>query len=376
MSFSLTLLLLSVFPSFFNLLPYALCCREALAADLGAPPPTDTSAPQTHVDPAADDRAEDPVRPETNLDLPGYADVRVADDSTANPGEAPLTLDTVPQPGQAQDPVIVEVTTSAPEAPNQRTPAAAPTAPTPPRPTPQASPTPPPTRQQGEQPRPQQQVPRRTPPPAQGAASRLSAAQKQKQVVHAQPEVKTKKEPKQTGLSIREPTQLQIQPAANPTKKVKGGDAPTGRVDEALFESVKSGLTAGSASLVPMTTMNGEPLGFLEHYAKEWNDAEMCMMDGKSILSEPSLSLIAAPPSDRPDAPISTGDRILALKAMMLEADSAVEVRPYNFSPFTPRLYISPPSPRDSDGVPRHSVRISRKRSLGHRVPESERGTR
>jgi hypothetical protein len=111
-----------------------------------------------------------------------------------------------------------------------------------------------------------------------------------------------------------------------------------------------------------MTTMNGEPLGFLEHYAKEWNDAEMCMMDGKSILPEPSLSLIAAPPSDHPDAPISTGDRILALKAMMLEADSAVEVRPYNFSPFTPRLYISPPSPRDSDGVTRHSVRISRKK--------------
>ena len=115
-------------------------------ADLCAPPPTDTSAPQTLVDPAAEDRVEDPVLPETNTGLQGDADVRVADDSAANPGEAPLTLETVLQPGQAQDPVIVEVTTSAPEAPIQRTPEAAPTAPTPPRPTPQASPTPPPTR--------------------------------------------------------------------------------------------------------------------------------------------------------------------------------------------------------------------------------------
>ena len=57
-------------------------------------------------------------------------------------------------------------------------------------------------------------------------------------------------------------------------------------MDKALFKSVKSGLTAGSSSLVPMATLNGEPLGFLEHYAKEWNDAEMCMMDGKSIRSE------------------------------------------------------------------------------------------
>ena len=123
---------------------------------------------------------------------------------------------------------------------------------------------------------------------------------------------------------------------------MKGGDEPTGRVDKALFESVKSGLTAGSSSLVPMATLNGKPLGFLEHYAQEWNNAKMCMMDGKSILPEPSLSLIAAPPSDRLDAPISTGDRLLALKAMMLEADSAVEVRLYNLSLFqSETLYLS-----------------------------------
>ena len=97
-------------------------------------------------------------------------------------------------------------------------------------------------------------------------------------------------------------------------------------MDKALFESIKSGASAGSSSHVPMVALNGEPLGFLEHYAQEWNEAEMCMMDGKSIFPELSLSLIAAPPSDRPDAPISTGDRLIALKAMMLEADSAVEV--------------------------------------------------
>ena len=88
MSFSLTLPLLSFFPSFFNLLLYALCCREALTADLGAPPPTDTSAPQTLVDPAAEDRVEDPVLPETNMGLQGDADVRVADDSETNLREA------------------------------------------------------------------------------------------------------------------------------------------------------------------------------------------------------------------------------------------------------------------------------------------------
>ena len=97
-------------------------------------------------------------------------------------------------------------------------------------------------------------------------------------------------------------------------------------MDEALFQSIKSGASAGSSSQMPMVTLGGGSLGFLEHYAREWNEAEMCMMDGKSIIPEPSLSLIAAPPSDRPDAPISTGDRLIALKAMILEADSTVEV--------------------------------------------------
>ena len=159
----------------------------------------------------------------------------------------------------------------------------------------------------------------------------MSAAQKQKQVVVAQPKNKIPKKGRQTGLTIREPTATahtpsQTQPAAKPTEGVKGGYEQSGRMDKALYESIKSGATAGSSSQVPMTTLSGEPLGFLEHYAQEWNEAKICMMDGKSILSEPSLSLLAAPPGDRPDAPISTGDRLLALKALMLEADLAVEV--------------------------------------------------
>ena len=73
------------------------------------------------------------IFPETNMGLQGDAEVRVADDSVTNLREAQLTLGTVLQPGQVQDPVIVEVTTSAPQAPILQTPEAAPTAPTPPR---------------------------------------------------------------------------------------------------------------------------------------------------------------------------------------------------------------------------------------------------
>ena len=84
-------------------------------ADMGVPPPTDTSAPLAPPNPASEDRAEDPILPKTNIGHQGETDVRVADDSETNIGEAQFTVGTGPLPGQGQDPVITEVATSAPD---------------------------------------------------------------------------------------------------------------------------------------------------------------------------------------------------------------------------------------------------------------------
>ena len=118
-----------------------------------------------------------------------------------------------------------------------------------------------------------------------------------------------------------------MDPANKKFGGVPGGYAQHMEVDKALYQTIQKDATSGSSSQMPLTTLSGTSLGFLEHYAHEWNAAEMCMVDGKSILPTPSLSLIAAPPSDQPDAPVATGDRFLALKALMLEVDTAVEVR-------------------------------------------------
>ena len=48
--------------------------REALVADMSVPPPTDTSAPLAPPNPAPEDRAEDPVLPETNTGLQDNTD--------------------------------------------------------------------------------------------------------------------------------------------------------------------------------------------------------------------------------------------------------------------------------------------------------------
>jgi len=117
-----------------------------------------------------------------------------------------------------------------------------------------------------------------------------------------------------------------LEPAKKKSGGVPGGYVQHMEVDTALFQTIQKDATSGSSSQMPLTTLSGASLGFLEHYAHEWNAAEMCMVDDKSILPTPSLSMIAAPPSDQPDAPVATGDRILALKALMLEVDTAVEV--------------------------------------------------
>ena len=105
-----------------------------------------------------------------------------------------------------------------------------------------------------------------------------------------------------------------------------GGYAQHTEVDKALTQTMHKDLTSGSSSQMPLVTLSGEKLGFLEHYAHEWNAAEMGMVDGKSIFPAPSLSLMGAPPSDQPEAPVAAGDRFLALKALMLEVDTAIEV--------------------------------------------------
>ena len=66
---------LSFFLSFLIHIPYSVCRREALVADMGVPPPTDTSAPLVPPNPAPEDRAEDPVLPETNIGHQGETDV-------------------------------------------------------------------------------------------------------------------------------------------------------------------------------------------------------------------------------------------------------------------------------------------------------------
>ena len=105
-----------------------------------------------------------------------------------------------------------------------------------------------------------------------------------------------------------------------------GGFAQHLEVDKALTQTMHKDLTSGSSSQMPLVTLSGEKLGFLEHYAHEWNAAEMGMVDGKSIFPAPSLSQMGAPPSDQPEAPVAAGDRFLALKALMLEVDTAIEV--------------------------------------------------
>ena len=175
-------------------------------------------------------------------------------------------------PERTSDPVTAEPVTVAPKLPAQAPPRSS-SAPTPaaqvPRPGAQA-----PTARD----LPSAPAPRPTTAPAQPSAARASApirptpAQKHKGPQAVRVESQTRPSGALTIGSKAKPSA-----AKKPAQKDLGGAggryAQHLEVDKSLAQTMHKDLSSGSSSQMPLVTLGGEKLGFLEHYAHEWNAA-------------------------------------------------------------------------------------------------------
>ena len=75
--------------------------------------------------------------------------------------------------------------------------------------------------------------------------------------------------------------------------------------------------TAVSWGLAPLKTVSGKSLGSLEHYHKDWNEANM-----DEVTSQHRAT------SQHPAGPSLLAQKMFAVKAVVLETDKAADVRP------------------------------------------------